>query len=88
VKENGQCRIRYNKELYEAYKELDLVTFIQLKRFQWAGHVQQLPLDRIPKKKTSVPFSPAIDQSENPERDGKMRLSKMLPAYFGVATGS
>jgi hypothetical protein len=32
VKENGQWRIRYNKKLYEAYKELDLLTFIKLKR--------------------------------------------------------
>jgi hypothetical protein len=34
-------------------------------------------------KKPSEPFSPAIDQFENPERDGKMRLRKILPAYFG-----
>jgi hypothetical protein len=39
-------------------------------------------------KKPSEPLSPAIDQSENPERDGKIQLTKMLPAYFGVATRS
>jgi hypothetical protein len=39
-------------------------------------------------KKPSEQLSPAIDQSENPEGDGKWRLRKMLPAYFSVATGS
>jgi hypothetical protein len=50
VKEVGQWRMRYNKELYELYKDVDFVTFIKLKRLQWAGHVQRLTLDRIPKK--------------------------------------
>jgi hypothetical protein len=50
VKEVGQWRMRYNKELYELYKDVDLVTFIKLKRLQWAGHVQRLTLDWIPKK--------------------------------------
>jgi hypothetical protein len=42
--------MRYNKELYELYKDVDFVTFIKLKGLQWAGHLQRLPLDRIPKK--------------------------------------
>jgi hypothetical protein len=28
------------KEFYEAYKWLDLLFFIKLKRLKWAGHVQ------------------------------------------------
>jgi hypothetical protein len=31
VEENEQWRIRYNKELYKTYKELDLLSFIKLK---------------------------------------------------------
>jgi hypothetical protein len=50
VKEEGQWRMRYNKDFYELYKDVDLVTFTKLKRLQWAGHIQRLPLDRIPKK--------------------------------------
>jgi hypothetical protein len=42
----------------------------------------------ILQKKPSKPLSPATDQFENPERDGKMQLMKMLPAYFSAATGS
>jgi hypothetical protein len=37
VQDNGQWRIRYNKELYELYGKPDLVTCIKLKRLQWAG---------------------------------------------------
>jgi hypothetical protein len=32
VQDNGQWRIRYNKELYELYGEPDLVTCFKLKR--------------------------------------------------------
>jgi hypothetical protein len=57
VNENGQWRSRYNKALYELYEDLDLVTFVKLKRLQWAGHVQRLPLDRIPKKALGATFT-------------------------------
>jgi hypothetical protein len=57
LNENGQWRRRYNKELYELYEDLDLVTFVKLKRLQWAGHVQRLPLDRIPKKALGATFT-------------------------------
>jgi hypothetical protein len=40
--DNGQWRIRYNKELYELYSEPDLLTCIKLKRLQWAGLVQRM----------------------------------------------
>jgi hypothetical protein len=57
VKEEGQWKMRYNKELYELNKDVDLVTFIKLKRLQWAGHVQRLPLDRIPKEALQAKFT-------------------------------
>jgi hypothetical protein len=57
VKDEGQWRMRYNKELYELYKDVDLVTFIKLKRLQWAGHVQRLTLDRIPEKALRAKFT-------------------------------
>jgi hypothetical protein len=71
VKEEGQWRMRYNKELYELYKDVDLVTFIKLKRLQWAGHVQGLPLDRISKKLYEL-SSPAVVQLGSLTGDGKM----------------
>jgi hypothetical protein len=50
VKEEGRWMMRYNKELYELNKDVDLVAFIKLKRLQWEDHVERLPLDRIPVK--------------------------------------
>jgi hypothetical protein len=49
--------MRYNKDFYELYKDVDLVTFTKLKRLQWAGHIQRLPLDRIPKKALRAKFT-------------------------------
>jgi hypothetical protein len=56
VQDNGQWRIRYNKELFELYGEPDLVTCIKLKRLQWAGHVQRMEDTRIPKKVFKAKF--------------------------------
>jgi hypothetical protein len=56
VQDNGQWRIRYNKELCELYGEPDLVTCIKLKGLQWAGHVQRMEGTRIPKKVFKAKF--------------------------------
>jgi hypothetical protein len=56
VQDNGQWRIRYNKELYELYGEPDLVTCIKLRRLQWAGHVQRMEGTRIPTKEFKAKF--------------------------------
>jgi hypothetical protein len=87
VQDNGQWRIRYNKELYELYGELDLVTCIKLKRLQWAGHVQRMEGTRIPKKVFKAKFEGVISVGK-PMKDGKMRCNRMLPAFCAVATGS
>jgi hypothetical protein len=36
---------------------LDLVSCIKFKRLQWAGHVQRLPLDCVPKKAMKAEFT-------------------------------
>jgi hypothetical protein len=50
VRENGRWRIRYNEELRREYKHLDPASCIKFESLQWAGHVQILPVDCIPKK--------------------------------------
>jgi hypothetical protein len=50
-------RIRYNEELYREYKDFDLVSGFKFKRLQWAGHVQRLPLNHIPKKALKAAFT-------------------------------
>jgi hypothetical protein len=69
VKEKG--RWRYNKELYELYKDVDLVTFIKLKRLQWAGHVKNCPLIESLKELYEL-SSPAVVQLGSLPGDGKM----------------
>jgi hypothetical protein len=71
VKEEGQCTMRYNKELYELYKDVDLVTFIKLKRLQWAGHVQNCPLIESLTELDEL-SSPAVVQLGSLPGDGKM----------------
>jgi hypothetical protein len=76
--------MRYNKELYELYKDVDFVTFIKLKRLQWAGHIQRLPLDRIPKKALRAKLIGSCPAA-NPARRWEDRVK--LPACSGAATG-
>ena len=50
VNDNGQWRIRYNHELMDLYKETDIVTYIKLKRLEWAGHVCRMGSQRVNKR--------------------------------------
>ena len=56
VRQNEMCRIRYNEELYQECKDIDLVSSIKFKRLQWAGCVQRLPLDHTRKKSMKAEF--------------------------------
>ena len=46
VRMNDDWRIRYNSELYDMYKELDIIGFIKIGRLQWAGHVMRMDESR------------------------------------------
>jgi len=37
--DNGEWRTKYNNELYTLYKENDIVTYIEINRLKWEGHV-------------------------------------------------
>jgi hypothetical protein len=49
INDNGMWKIRYNKEIYNLYGDLELSTVIKLRRLQWAGHVQRMESQSIPK---------------------------------------
>lgn len=83
VRKNGMWG---SEELHREYKDVDRVPCIQFKWRQWAGHVQKLPLDCIPKKALEAAFA-------NNWPVGKPRFKweqgvKMLPDFYIVATGS
>ena len=63
------------------YKDLDLVSCIKFKRLQWAGHVQRLPLDCIPKKALKAEFTgnrPLGRLSFKQEQGVKENAAKLL----------
>jgi hypothetical protein len=49
INDNGTWRIRYNKEIYTLYGVPELSTVIKLRRLQWAGHVQRMESQSIPR---------------------------------------
>jgi len=48
--ENGIWRKRYNHELYELFKDSDIVNYIKVKRLAWAGHLTRMSNERSLKK--------------------------------------
>ncbi|GFX32029.1 uncharacterized protein TNCV_4098801 [Trichonephila clavipes] len=54
IQENGTWRRRPNFELYQSYKESDIINFIKMRRTKWAGHVVRMNEDRTIKKKSSM----------------------------------
>jgi hypothetical protein len=48
--ETGTWRKRYNYELYETFKQPNVVTYIKVKRLSWAGHLVRMNNDRTVKK--------------------------------------
>ena len=49
-KEKGTWRKKYNYELYETFKEPNIVTYIKVKRLAWAGHLMRMNNNRTLKK--------------------------------------
>jgi hypothetical protein len=48
--ENGTWRKGYNYELYEMFKDSDIVVNIKAKRLAWAGHLTRMSDERTLKK--------------------------------------
>jgi hypothetical protein len=49
INDNGTWRMRHNKEIYTLYGDPELSTVIELRILQWAGHVQRLESQSIPR---------------------------------------
>jgi hypothetical protein len=50
VQDKDTWKSRYNDELYMLFKEPKLTTAIRLARLRWAGHVQRMVDDQMPKR--------------------------------------
>ncbi|GFV05685.1 uncharacterized protein TNCV_2450131 [Trichonephila clavipes] len=53
--ENRTWRRRSNLELYQSYKEYDIVNFIKIQRIKRAGYVARMDEDRTTKKSLQCP---------------------------------
>ncbi|GFX46826.1 uncharacterized protein TNCV_4039721 [Trichonephila clavipes] len=49
IQENGTCRRRSNLELYQSFKESDIVNFFIVQRLKWPGLVVRMDKDRTTK---------------------------------------
>ncbi|GFY10519.1 uncharacterized protein TNCV_2565471 [Trichonephila clavipes] len=63
IQEN-RTREGSNLELYQSYKESDVVNFIKIQRIKWTGHVIRMNEDRTTKK------SSMLNQLSHEERAG------------------
>jgi hypothetical protein len=50
VQDKGQWRSRYNKELYDLFKEPKLSITIRNARLRWAGHVRRMDEEALPRR--------------------------------------
>ncbi|GFW91625.1 uncharacterized protein TNCV_4500441 [Trichonephila clavipes] len=50
IQENGTGRRRSNFELYQSYKEPDIINYIKIQRNKREGHVVRMDEDRTTKK--------------------------------------
>jgi hypothetical protein len=50
VRDKDQWRSRYNKELYDLFKEPKLSITIRIARLRWAGHVRTMDEDALPRR--------------------------------------
>ncbi|GFU74535.1 uncharacterized protein TNCV_550741 [Trichonephila clavipes] len=67
IQENGTWRRRSNLELYQSYKESDIVNFIKIQLIKGAGHVIRMNEDR-----TTLKMSSILNQLVHEERAGQM----------------
>jgi hypothetical protein len=50
VKGRDQWRCRYNKELYDLFKEPRISVIIRIGRLRWAGHVIRMEKNYLPRR--------------------------------------
>jgi hypothetical protein len=50
IKDTDQWRCRFNKELYDLFKEPSLSVLIRIARLRWAGHVARMDENCMPRR--------------------------------------
>jgi hypothetical protein len=70
VQDKGHCRPRWNSEICNLYKDLNIVNDIKIIKLVWVGHIVRMEDKGISKKVLNGIFL-IQNQWENQEQDGR-----------------
>jgi hypothetical protein len=70
--EDGEWKIRTNRELEELNKGENIVKWIKGQRISWLGHLERMEEGRMPKK-SSLKNWKRRDEEEDPGKDGEKK---------------
>jgi hypothetical protein len=78
--ENGTWRKRYNHELYELFKDTNIVNYIKAKRLAWAGHLISMSNERALKKifNTKLEGTRSVGRPKLRWEDGVVQDTRIL----------
>jgi hypothetical protein len=71
IQDEGYWHPRWNSEIYNLYKDPNIMDDIKIRKLGWAGHIMGMEDLRIPKKVLNGKFHNK-DQWEKQEQDGRM----------------
>jgi hypothetical protein len=71
-------RSRDNSELYALYREPKLTAIIRMASLRWAGHVQRMEDEQMPKRLLYAKKPVGEGMWEDQEQDGWMKLTQIL----------
>jgi hypothetical protein len=75
--ENGEWKIRTNRELEEISKGENIVKWIKGQTISWLGHLERTEEYRMPKRSSPKNWR-GRDVGEDPEKDGKRKWKEIF----------
>jgi hypothetical protein len=80
INENGEWKIRTNRDLEEINKGENIVKWIKGQRISWRGHLERMEEYRMPKKIFKQELE-GRDAGEGPENDGKRKWKEIFESW-------
>jgi len=78
--EDGEWKIRTNRELEELNKGENIVKWIKGQSLSWLGHLERMEEDRMPKK-ISLKNWKGRDEEEGPGKDGEKKWKDICKCW-------
>jgi hypothetical protein len=76
--EDGEWKIRTNRELEELNKGENIVKWLKGQRISWLGHLERMENDKMSKKRSSLENWKGRDEEEDPGKDGEKKWKKIF----------